>query len=82
MTSVTADQMREVDRLMVDEMGMSLLQMMENAGRSLAEQACRMLGVTSLGAGSKSWRGRAAMAAVALADNRQSMDPMSDALVG
>ena len=44
MTSVTVDQMREVDRLMVDEMGISLLQMMENAGRSLAEQARRMLG--------------------------------------
>lgn len=44
MTSVTVDQMREVDRLTVDEMGISLLQMMENAGRSLAEQARRMLG--------------------------------------
>ncbi len=44
MTSVTVDQMRAVDRLTVDEMGISLLQMMENAGRSLAEQARRMLG--------------------------------------
>ncbi len=44
MTSVTVDQMREVDRLMVEEMGISLLQMMENAGRALAEQARRMLG--------------------------------------
>jgi NAD(P)H-hydrate epimerase len=44
MTSLTVDQMREVDRLMVDEMGISLLQMMENAGRSLAEQGRRMLG--------------------------------------
>ncbi len=44
MTSVTVDQMREVDRLTVDEMGITLLQMMENAGRSLAEQARRMLG--------------------------------------
>jgi NAD(P)H-hydrate epimerase len=44
MTSVTVDQMREVDRLMVEETGISLLQMMENAGRGLAEQARRMLG--------------------------------------
>ena len=44
MTSVTVEQMREVDRLMVEEMGISLLQMMENAGRALAEQARRMLG--------------------------------------
>jgi len=36
--------MREVDRLMVEEMGISLLQVMENAGRALAEQARRMLG--------------------------------------
>ena len=35
--SVTAAQMREVDRIMVDELGISLLQMMENAGRALAE---------------------------------------------
>ncbi len=33
---VTADQMREVDRLAVDEFGITLLQMMENAGRALA----------------------------------------------
>ncbi len=38
------DQLREVDRLTVEEMGISLLQMMENAGRSLAEQARRILG--------------------------------------
>ena len=44
MTSVTVDQMREVDRLTVAGMGIGLLQMMENAGRSLAEQARRMLG--------------------------------------
>lgn len=36
---VTGEQMREVDRLMVEEFGISLLQMMENAGRSLAEVA-------------------------------------------
>ncbi|MCH8310861.1 MAG: NAD(P)H-hydrate epimerase, partial [Chloroflexi bacterium] len=33
---MTVDQMREVDRLMVEEFGIKLLQMMENAGRSLA----------------------------------------------
>jgi NAD(P)H-hydrate epimerase len=43
-TSVTVDQMREVDRLMTEEVGISLLQMMENAGRSLATHARAMLG--------------------------------------
>lgn len=33
---VTTDQMREVDRLMVEEYGIVLLQMMENAGHGLA----------------------------------------------
>ncbi len=32
-----SDGMREIDRVMVDELGVSLLQMMENAGRWLAE---------------------------------------------
>lgn len=41
--TVSVDQMREVDRLMVEEIGIVLLQMMENAGRTLAEQARRML---------------------------------------
>lgn len=35
--AVTAAQMREVDRFMVDDLGISLLQMMENAGRALGE---------------------------------------------
>jgi NAD(P)H-hydrate epimerase len=43
-TSVSVDQMREVDRLMIEEVGISLLQMMENAGRCLATQARSMLG--------------------------------------
>lgn len=34
--AVTAAQIREVDRVMVDELGIELVQMMENAGRSLA----------------------------------------------
>ncbi len=33
--------MREIDRIMIDELGVSLLQMMENAGRSLAELIIR-----------------------------------------
>lgn len=37
--SVTVAQMREVDRMMIDDIGVGLLQMMENAGRSLAELA-------------------------------------------
>lgn len=35
--AVTAAQMREVDRIMVEDLGVSLLQMMENAGRAFAE---------------------------------------------
>ncbi len=35
--AVTAAQMREVDRVVVERFGISLLQMMENAGRALAE---------------------------------------------
>ena len=35
--AVTAAQMREVDRILVEDFGISLLQMMENAGRAFAE---------------------------------------------
>lgn len=35
-TAVTADEMQAVDRLAVENVGLSLLQMMENAGRILA----------------------------------------------
>ncbi len=38
---VTSDQMREVDRLMIEEYGILLMQMMENAGRHLAHLARR-----------------------------------------
>ena len=42
---LTVDQMREVDRAMMEDYGISLLQMMENAGRSLARLAVtRFLG--------------------------------------
>ena len=42
--TVTLDQMREVDRLMMEQLQIGLLQMMENAGRAFAEQARRLLG--------------------------------------
>lgn len=35
--AVTADEMREVDRVAVEEVGLSVLMMMEHAGRGLAE---------------------------------------------
>ena len=42
--TLTTAQMVEVDRLMIEEYGIQLIQMMENAGRNLADQARRMLG--------------------------------------
>lgn len=39
--AVTATQMREIDRIMIDELHIELVQMMENAGRALAELAIR-----------------------------------------
>ncbi len=42
--AVTADQMRDVDRVAVEEFGLDLMQMMENAGRNLAWHAIDMLG--------------------------------------
>ncbi len=42
--AVTADQMREIDRIAIEETGPNLYQMMENAGRSLAITAMRFLG--------------------------------------
>jgi NAD(P)H-hydrate epimerase len=46
---VTTDLMREVDRLAVEVYGVTLLQMMENAGRNLAELGRRMLGGSARG---------------------------------
>ncbi len=46
--AITTEQMREVDRLAVAVYGMELIQMMENAGRSLAELSRRMLGHSAL----------------------------------
>ncbi|NOZ07888.1 MAG: NAD(P)H-hydrate epimerase [FCB group bacterium] len=42
--AITIDQMREVDRLMIEDYGITLVQMMENAGRNLAELARNLLG--------------------------------------
>ena len=41
---LSTGQMVEVDRLMIEEFNISLIQMMENAGRNLAELARRKLG--------------------------------------
>jgi NAD(P)H-hydrate epimerase len=41
--AVTAEQMREVDRIAVEEFGLTILQMMENAGRNLTENVLDML---------------------------------------
>ncbi len=42
--AVSSEQMRELDRIAVEETGPSLLQMMENAGRSLALLAIELMG--------------------------------------
>jgi len=42
--AVTADQMREIDRIAIEETGPNLFQMMENAGRSLADLVLERLG--------------------------------------
>ena len=41
---ISTQQMIEVDRLMIEEYGIQLIQMMENAGRNLAELSRRLLG--------------------------------------
>ncbi len=38
---ITTEQMREIDRIVVEELGVTLVQMMENAGRHLADLAIR-----------------------------------------
>jgi NAD(P)H-hydrate epimerase len=45
--AVTAEQMREVDRIAVEEFNLGILQMMENAGRNLAQNVMGMLGETT-----------------------------------
>lgn len=46
--AVTAGQMREVDRLLVEEYGLDLVRMMENAGRALAQVAIARFAPTSV----------------------------------
>jgi NAD(P)H-hydrate epimerase len=41
--AITTEQMVEVDRLMIESYGISLIQMMENAGRNLADLAGKLL---------------------------------------
>ena len=41
---ITTDQMKKVDLIAVERYGIQLIQMMENAGRNLAELAKRLLG--------------------------------------
>lgn len=45
--AVTAAQMAEVDRVMVEDLGIRLIQMMENAGRGLADLAITRYGPAS-----------------------------------
>ena len=46
---LSVEQMREVDRIMAEELGISLVRMMENAGRNLAELARHILGGDTAG---------------------------------
>jgi NAD(P)H-hydrate epimerase len=41
---LSVEQMREVDRIMIEELAISLVRMMENAGRNLAQLARHLLG--------------------------------------
>jgi NAD(P)H-hydrate epimerase len=88
--AVSEPQMREVDRLMIDEFQISLVQMMENAGRNLAELSLRRFSPTSVvvlaGRGGNGGGGlvaarhlinRGVSAAVTLSNDRSSMAPVS-----
>jgi NAD(P)H-hydrate epimerase len=46
---LSVEQMRKVDRVMTEELGISLVRMMENAGRSLAQVARELLGGDTAG---------------------------------
>src|SRR5262249_3392744 len=46
---LSVEQMRDVDRIVVEELGISLVRMMENAGRSLAQVARDLLGGDTAG---------------------------------
>lgn len=56
---ISRDEMVEVDRVMIDDLGISLLQMMENAGRNLARVAIELFDPGTVW----SQRGRAATGA-------------------
>ena len=43
---ISTDQMIEIDRIMIEDLGITLLQMMENAGRSLADLAVDLFSPT------------------------------------
>ncbi|MFQ5854899.1 MAG: NAD(P)H-hydrate epimerase [Anaerolineae bacterium] len=47
--AITTEQMREVDRAMIEDFGIELIQMMENAGRALALLARKRLGGSATG---------------------------------
>ncbi len=47
--AVTTEQMREVDRVAIEEVGPNLYQMMENAGRNLASMCVEIQAVYLLG---------------------------------
>jgi NAD(P)H-hydrate epimerase len=51
--TVTAEQMREVDRIAVEDLNLGILQMMENAGRNLAQNVMDMLDADEPGQGSE-----------------------------
>ena len=55
--AVTAQQMREVDRIAMEETGPNLFQMMENAGRNLAALSMELLGTAGiLSCARRHWR--------------------------
>lgn len=47
--TLSVEQMREVDRIMIEDLGIPLIQMMEHAGRALADVARRRLGGSVVG---------------------------------
>ncbi len=53
MPAVTAEEMREIDRIAMEDFSLGILQMMENAGRNLAQNVMDMLGADEPGQGSE-----------------------------
>lgn len=88
--AVTADQMREVDRLMIEELGIDLPRMMENAGANLASLAIQVFGPRTVcvlaGSGGNGGGGltaarhlanRGVAVTVALSDDEASLSPVA-----